>query len=154
MDSYSALRTDDSSEADSIDTDVPTSTKPKRSALGTGTLVVCVVCTVINIATTFFVLPPSPTKPQRAPGSYTPAEVRVMRRPNQYIGLEKITRIEPPKHYEVTNYPLVMLPIDSAHPHKAHESDPKKHASQVGTITPEVSRMLVTDTVRTPSMYI
>ncbi|KAJ3552794.1 hypothetical protein NM688_g3967 [Phlebia brevispora] len=146
MSSYSALRTDDS-DADSIESDTTLATsKPKRSAFGTWAVVVCIACTVINVVTAFFAAPSSaPT--QRPFSSYTPAEIRLLRRPNQYIGLERIAR--PSEPLEFTNHPLVMLPIDSADKKRVFDANPRKHSTPIGTITPEVTQFMVTDTIST-----
>ena len=144
MNSYSALRTEDT-DGDSVESEstlIPS--KPRRSTYGTWTLVVCVVCTVINVATVFF-SSHTEAKVPRPFSSYTPAEIRLLRRPNQYIGLEKVAR--PPQQLNFTNHPMIMLPIDSAYPDKVFDVSPKKHLTQVGTITPDVTRFLVTDTV-------
>ena len=154
MSSYSVLRTsEETSEADSLEGNVPQVSKEKRSALGPWTVGICILCTLINLGTTIWSPPKLSASPSTPPlASITPNDVRLLRRPNQYIGLEKVTRPSPPEPKSFTNYPIVILPIDSANPRKVFDHDPKRHSSQVGVITPEERRVVVTDTVRSIMM--
>lgn len=156
MHPYSSLQNgdDSSSDADSLEGAVPV-VRQKRSSLGSWAMAVCVLCTVINLGTTFWSPPAYPAAAQKPLSAYTPNDVRLLRRPNQYVGLEKVQRPTPPEPRNFTNYPLVILPIDSANPKKVFDHDPKRHSSQVGTITPEERRVVVTDTVRArPSTHL
>lgn len=74
--------------------------------------------------------------------------MRFLRRPNQYIGLEKVPRPTPVIAKSFTNYPIVILPVDSEDPQKVFDHEPMRYSSQVGTITPEDKRVVITDTVR------
>ncbi|PSR83172.1 hypothetical protein PHLCEN_2v377 [Hermanssonia centrifuga] len=155
MNSYSALRTDDvdteSVESKDSASHIPQDLK-KRSSFGYWALAICVLCTAINLVTTFTV-PFSSTPPAKPMGSLTANDVRLLRRPSQYIGLEKVVRPSPPEPKSFWIYPIVLAPIDNADKSKVFDDDPKRYASQIGTITPEIRRVLVTDTVSTIAQF-
>ncbi|KAF7799948.1 hypothetical protein EIP86_011191 [Pleurotus ostreatoroseus] len=153
MNFHNAVRlSDDSQESTGATTllgdDVLTdkATGSSRWTLGPWTIAACILCTIVNVFTMIW-SPPSFTLPPRPLTSLTPNEGRLLRRPSQFMGLDKVSRPSPPQPTSLLNYPIVILPVDSEHSRKVFDHSPKRHSSQVGMITPEDRRVVVTDTL-------
>lgn len=70
-----------------------------------------------------------------------------LRRPNQFIGLDKIKRPFPPEPKTTTNYPIVLAIVDSENPAGVFSDDPKRHMTWKGMISPEERKVEVSKTV-------
>lgn len=111
------------------------------------TLVLCMVCTLVNVAVVFCgadsrqfasqsLFFPTPIMRQ--------ADIELLRRPSQFIGLDKTdtTPLTTPKHF--TNYPVMMLPVDWSHPSKIFPLNREKYLYSVGTVLSEAREFQVT----------
>jgi len=114
------------------------------------TLVLCTVCTLVNVAV-FFCGADGRQFPSQSLFFPTPimrqADIELLRHPSQFIGLDKIdtTPLTTSRHF--TNYPLMMLPVDWSHPSKIFPLNREKHLYSVGTVLSEAREFQVTPSV-------
>ncbi|KZV68535.1 hypothetical protein PENSPDRAFT_582324 [Peniophora sp. CONT] len=65
------------------------------------------------------------------------------------MGFEDVPRQQPPIPKQLSNYPSLLTQVDSSHPAKVFQDDPRRLTTAVGTISPEDRRVLVTETIST-----
>jgi hypothetical protein len=108
-------------------------------------LVVCVLCTAINVA---LAISSTMFTPALLPlSSITRKDINRLRRPSQFIRFDQIIRPSPPIPKQFHNYPILLNQIDAGDRNKVFPDDPKRHLSSIGTISPEDRRVLVTEKV-------
>lgn len=94
-----------------------------------------ILCTAINLLTVFFFLSDA-----SLPFSIRYARVQdpeTLRRPSQFIGFEKIPWPSPPFPRRLTNFPMMLMPINQSDPRRIYKNEPTEYLSNSGTITPE-----------------
>lgn len=109
------------------------------------TLVVIIVCTLLNI--TLSVFPAVFTPRKEADTVITRQNIHHLRRPNQYIGFDEISRPTPPISRQLTTYPILLSLVDAASPDTVFDDDFAMKMVHSGTITPDDRRVRVTPTV-------
>jgi len=110
-------------------------------------LFICLLCAVVNLG--LFHLSLSQDPPVVPTTALTKQDIFKLRRPSQYIRLHEISRPSPPVARQFDNYPIVVGQIDSAAPNKVIDGAAHRHMVHSGTITPEDSRVHVSQTVST-----
>ncbi|KAJ3575326.1 hypothetical protein NP233_g1191 [Leucocoprinus birnbaumii] len=77
----------------------------------------------------------------------TRKEISQLRRPSQWINLEKMygTTSPPPRQFK--NWPLILAPVDPGYPDTALGHDPKRHLTLIGFISPEEREFRVSSKV-------
>ncbi|KZT08021.1 uncharacterized protein LAESUDRAFT_650360 [Laetiporus sulphureus 93-53] len=75
--------------------------------------------------------------------------MRHLRRPSQFIGLDRVARPSPPTPLQFYNFPIVVAPVDSAHGNRVFDDDPRRYLGHSGGVSSEWRRILVTDTIST-----
>jgi hypothetical protein len=77
----------------------------------------------------------------------THRDIAKLRRPSQWINLEKMYENMRPQPRTFTNWPLVLAPIDPDHPNHAFGNGPKRHRTLVGLVSPEDREFRVSEKV-------
>lgn len=67
----------------------------------------------------------------------THGDIARLRRPSQFINLEKMYVTMQPQPRTLKNWPIFLAPIDPNEPNRAFGNDPKRHLTPVGFISPE-----------------
>lgn len=125
----------------------------QNNKLSWGAILVCSVCTVFNIfiaikSTSNSYSFPSATSFLTTRGM-TRKDIDSLRRPSQFIGLDKIHRngTESAMTKSFINFPILMTQIDASRPYEV--AKPRKgEQSTIGTVYPELSDMIATPSVR------
>ncbi|KAF9464587.1 hypothetical protein BDZ94DRAFT_1161693 [Collybia nuda] len=110
-------------------------------------LIICLICTTINILLTARLEFSNPTPPQ--PASLSSHYINHLRRPSQYIRFDEINRPSPPIPKQFVNYPILLTQIDASDKRKVFEDDPRRRMTHIGTISPGDKRVLVTNRIST-----
>lgn len=100
------------------------------------------MCTVANIAATGINMRLHAVEPKFG----TPHTLKTIRRPNQFIGLDKVERGQvtyPP----FANYPALLTQVDASNPNYVYSDDPLRWKTSRGSISPDDRRVLLTATV-------
>jgi len=116
---------------------------------------VCIICTAINLLSTWS---QSSSRPYTFPSAtsfistrgMTRKDIDRLRRPSQFIGLDKIHRnvTQTSDTKSFVNFPMFMAHIDASQPYKV--SKPRKGVqTSIGTVYPELSNMLASSSVST-----
>lgn len=111
---------------------------PKRRDWSLLALATCLAATIANIMALRF-----------APGVPSTPDINRLRRPSQFIGLDKIVRPTPPIPRQFDNFPFLVSRTDSQHQDKVLGVDEFSYMSTVGTITPELYRIQVSNSIST-----
>ncbi|THV07093.1 hypothetical protein K435DRAFT_788864 [Dendrothele bispora CBS 962.96] len=152
---YTELPSPDSELLEHEPTFVHKGTSKSRSAA----LVICLLCTLINVALN--VLPlgsdsnmyPSRTTFPSSKGLSTRREIDTLRRPSQSIGLQSIHRNKTASR-ATTIYPYILSPINENDPTVVYGNDPKGYLHPlVGTISPEDRQMRASNTFSTVAQF-
>lgn len=104
----------------------------------------CVLCTLVNFAAML-----SLSLEFSTPHTIHPDDYHTLRRPSPFIGLDKIDRSSfnvPPRH--IINYPQLIAQVDAQNPSMVFDSDPLRHMTHTGNVSPEEKRIKVTESVR------
>ena len=113
--------------------------------IGFWSIIICLACTLANAILLRFDQPSVPYSTSLT--SVTRADMAKLRRPNQFIGLDKIKRPFPIEPKTTTNYPIVLAIVDSDKPNGVFSDDPKRHMTWKGMISPEERKVEVSKTV-------
>ena len=113
--------------------------------IGFWSIMICLACTITNAVLLRFDQPVVSYSSTFA--SVTRADMAKLRRPNQFIGLDRIKRPSPPEPKTTTNYPIVLAVVDSEKPSGVFSDDPKRHMTWKGMISPEERKVEVSKTV-------
>jgi len=112
------------------------------------TLVVVVLCTLLNVILSVFPTALTPRKEvPRGDIHITRQNIHLLRRPNQYIGFDEIPRPTPPVSRQLATYPILLSLVDAASPDTVFRDDFATGMFHSGTITPDDRRVRVTPTV-------
>ncbi|KAF9445737.1 hypothetical protein P691DRAFT_253988 [Macrolepiota fuliginosa MF-IS2] len=154
---YSPLLRDDeiqtSSESEILSTrpEGQKDSVPRSKSFCNPLFVFNVILTVFNCALAFSVWHYTRNLPLQT--SFYPVhrlshgDIARLRRPSQFINLEKMYTSIRPQPRTFKNWPLILAPIDPDHPDKAFSHDPKRHMTIVGSISPEDRQFHVTSKV-------
>lgn len=116
---------------------------------------ICVLCTLINLACLGYYYLGGRTLPYTFPSSTTfpiskglsRGQLDNLRRPSQFIGLEKVYSNHTSTDVKsFVNFPTVMAQIDISHPYKVTEPHTGVW-TKIGTVYPEISKMLISPSV-------
>jgi len=114
------------------------------------TLVMVIVCTLLNVALSVFPAVLTPKKEVlQADTLITRQNIHHLRRPNQYIGFDEIPRPTPPVGRQLTTYPILLSLVDAASPDTVFDDHFAMKMVHSGTITPDDRRVSVTPTMST-----
>lgn len=106
-------------------------------------IIICILCSSVNLFALYKVS-------EQDTYSLTRDDIPNLRRPSQFIGLEKVKSLKPapiiPRH--LVNYPMVLAPTDHREPGKVFPQDPKAFKAVQGMASAEERRFLVSRTVR------
>ena len=127
--------------------------KLQNNKLSWGAILVCSVCTVLNI---FLTIKSTSSNSYTFPSAtsflttrgMTRKDIDSLRRPSQFIGLDKIHRnkTESAMTKSFINFPILMTQIDASKPYEV--TKPRKgEQSKIGTVYPELSDMIATPSV-------
>lgn len=117
---------------------------PATTQLSLWPLIVCLLCTLLNIALYHL---PMPTTAMVTPTPITGQDIWRLRRPSQYIRLDEIARPSPPVSHQFDNYPIVMIQVDSAHQDQVIDGHAPRYMVNSGNILPLQKHMYVSKTV-------
>lgn len=137
--------------AEDIQVKAPESSS-RRSRLSPWTVIVCILCTIANLAS-IYIFPPSGTVPPSLTflletPRLTRQEISRLRRPSQFVGLDRIhqhlsTTVKP-----FVNKPFLTARVDKSSPDKSFfDVDQRSFAAAIGTVSLEHYRVMVTPTV-------
>lgn len=119
---------------------------PATVQLSLWPLIVCLLCTLFNVALYHL---PIPMAAATTPTSITGQDMWRLRRPSQYIRLEEIARPSPPVPRHFDNYPIVVVQVDSAHQDRAIDGHARRYMVNSGNILPLDKHMYVSKSVST-----
>lgn len=118
------------------------SEQPATLQLSLWPLIVCLLCTLLNIVLYHLPVPITPA-------SITGQDIWRLRRPSQYIRLDEIARPSPPVSRRFDNYPIVVVQVDSAHQDRVIDGHAHRHMVNSGNILPLEKHVYVSKTVST-----
>ncbi|TFK50663.1 hypothetical protein OE88DRAFT_282959 [Heliocybe sulcata] len=118
----------------------PTSSKP--TYLSVILVVLAILCTLVNGILVLLDRGSPKEGVLRSPRAKLP-------RPNQFVGLDTIPRPTSPIHREFTNYPSLVIQIDSSRPGFVYSDDPNGHMTFRGYVSPEDRRIQISSVVST-----
>jgi len=127
--------------------------KPRNGndKLSWAAIFVSIICLVVNLLNSRSWRPytfPSPTSFPSTHG-LTRKDIDKLRRPSQFIGLDKIHRNATPaaEVKSFVNFPMVMAHIDASRPRQIVTEPRKGVMTSIGTVYPELSDMVVSPSV-------
>ncbi|KAF8433676.1 hypothetical protein L210DRAFT_3649499 [Boletus edulis BED1] len=123
--------------------------KKRKSQPIPWTFIVVILCTLLNVALSVFPAMFSQTKVSQTDTLVTRQNIHLLRRPNQYIGFDKIPRPSPPVGRQLSTYPTLLSLVDSASPDTVFEDDFVAQMVHSGTITPDDRKVRITPTMST-----
>ena len=124
-----------------------------RNRFSSWAAIACIVCTIANLASVY-IFPPSRTVPQSVAfllesPRLTRQEISRLRRPSQFVGLNRIHRHLSSDVKPFINKPILSARIDASSPDQSFfDVDQQSYTTPIGTIFPERHRIMMTPTVR------
>ncbi|KAJ7578714.1 hypothetical protein C8J56DRAFT_868963 [Mycena floridula] len=114
----------------------------------------CILCTIANLLISILLLRDN----GRGRRPFSPADLSrwdlsTLRRPSQYIRFNEVSRPAVPVPKTFDNFPFLIGPLDSTTPKAALNDDPRRYMSHIGTLSPEVRNVVVTNTVSTLAQF-
>ena len=100
--------------------------RTKQPSIAPYSAIICVLCTIANVSTLLY----SQSRPSTFNLSLyelqlpSRTDLKNLRRPSQFVGLNKIERPFPPVHTEIINFPLLVGRVDEANPWSAIPEGP------------------------------
>ncbi|KAF8870905.1 hypothetical protein CPB84DRAFT_826749 [Gymnopilus junonius] len=133
--------------------DIGSDANSTNDKLSWAAIFVCAFCTIINILVTIRSSSgssytfPSATSFLTTRGM-TRQDIDSLRRPSQFIGLDKIHRNATSGSTSFVNFPLLMAQIDAQRPYEV--TKPRKgEETSIGTVYPELGQMIATSSIST-----
>lgn len=124
-----------------------------RNRLPSWAMIACIVCTIANLASIYF-FPPSSTVPQSVAfllesPRLTRQEISRLRRPSQFVGLDRIHHHLSSDVKPFVNKPFLSARIDVSNPDQSFFNvDQRSYTAAIGTVSLEHHRVMMTPTVR------
>lgn len=145
---YQPIHTDDPEKEGE-----PSSFKQLSSSpLCRGWLFFCLVCVclVVNISLLFASSLQYPfTNVVSSSKKFSWQDIQSLRRPSQFIGLDRDFLEHHPTSLNITNYPTLLAQVDRQDPDVIVNSESLREETRIGTIVPNRKRVRVTNTVST-----
>ncbi|EPQ55669.1 hypothetical protein GLOTRDRAFT_115949 [Gloeophyllum trabeum ATCC 11539] len=151
MQNYRRLPSEEEADSSFPERLVPLELEQEKSALSRNLVwlvVACALCTVANIAATGINMRLHAVEPKFG----TPHTLKTIRRPNQFIGLDKVERGQV-TYTPFANYPALLTQVDASNPNYVYSDDPLRWKTSRGSISPDDRRVLLTATVSTIAQF-